>query len=77
MSQMIIDRVDGKHYHGNQQMCELLNRESDRADRNAELLDVDCVATKRFCDDVMRIMRKYEIEDLEKLDEMLFQQKVW
>ena len=35
-SQMIIDNLTGKHYHGNKQVCDLLNDENDRADRIAE-----------------------------------------
>lgn len=58
-------------------ICELLNKINDRADRNAELLDVDCVAQYNFCKDVRKIMKKYEIENLEKLDMCLREGRVW
>ena len=67
-----------------QDLCDLLNRESERADRNAELVDMDKIKLmyqrdiyKRYCEEVNRILEKYEIDSLEKLDLMLEVQEVW
>ena len=65
-SQMITDDLTGFTYHRNKKVCDLLNQESDRADRNAEL----------YCPFKL-LMRKYGIESIEKLDRILFEQKVW
>ena len=65
-SQMITDNLTGFTYHGNKKVCDLLNQESDRADRNAELYYP-----------FKLLMRKYGIESIDKLDRILFEQKVW
>ena len=65
-SQMITDSVTGYTYNGNKQVCDLLNQESDRANRNAELLYP-----------FQHLMKKYEIDSVAKLDRILFEQKVW
>ena len=65
-SQMITDDLTGFTYHGNKKVCELLNQESDRADRNAELLYA-----------YEKLMRKYEIDSVAKLDRILLEQRVW
>ena len=79
-SQMIIDNLTGFHYQGNKEICDLLNDESDRADRNIEICDKIIMEKKileQFNFDVLKIMKKYEIENLEKLDQILFYQKKW
>ena len=79
-SQMIIDNLTGFHYQGNKEICDLLNDESDRADRNIEICDKVIMEKKileQYNFDVLKIMKKYEIENLEKLDQILFQQKKW
>ena len=78
-TERIRDNVTGREYHGlvDDEFLELINKESERADRNAELLDVDCVAQYNYCKKVRRIMRKYEIDNLEKLDRILFEKGVW
>ena len=65
------------HKYEADKLCKKLNDMNDRADRNAELLDIDCVAQYKFCKDVRRIMRKYEINSLEKLDMCLREQRIW
>lgn len=76
-SQGIYDSLTGDIYSGNMATCQLLNDVNDRADRNAELLDVDCTAQKIYVDKVQMILDKYEIDSLEKLDLVLMQQRVW
>lgn len=65
-SQMIIDEMTGKHYSGNKQVCDLLNQESDRADKNIEVFD-----------DWFEVLRKYHIDTPEKLDKVLFNSRTW
>ena len=65
-SQMIIDGMTGKHYHGNKKVCDLLNKESDRADRNVEMFDP-----------WLEVLRKYRIESPQKLDQILFNSRTW
>ncbi len=73
----IKDNLTGRRYSERSDLVELLNDVNDKADRNAELLDIDCVAQKEFVEKVLKIMRKYEIDSLEKLDLVLFHQRVW
>ena len=79
-SQSIYDRLTGKFYQGNEKTCNLLNILNNRSDRNAEryfeLLSaggVDPVEYEKF----LKLMKKYEVSSIEKLDQMLFNQKVW
>ena len=65
-SQSIVDKVTGHIYQGNKETCDLLNRVNSRADTNAELLDP-----------FMSLMKKYEIDSIEKLDKVLLEQRVW
>ena len=65
-SQMIIDSMTGKHYSGNKKVCDLLNKESDRADRNVEMFDP-----------WLKVLRKYRIESPQKLDQILFNSRTW
>lgn len=77
---MIIDNLSGFHYHGNKEICELLNQLNDKADMNLEICDKVIIEKKileQYNFDVLKIMKKYEIENLEKLDQILFHQKKW
>ena len=79
-SQMIIDNLTGFHYQGNKEICDLLNDLNDKADRNLEICDKVIMEKKileQYNFDVIKILKKYEIENLEKLDQILFQQKKW
>ena len=66
----IVDNLTGKTYEvslGNrEQICDLLNKESERADRLAEELY-----------DLKVILSKYGIKDAKKLDLVLLEQRVW
>lgn len=72
-SQMITDHLTGYTYHGNMKVCDLLNSVNDKADKNAELY-FEVLAMLKGLE---MIMKKYEIDTLEKLDRILFEQKVW
>lgn len=82
-TQIIIDNVTGEHYTGvvDDEFLELVNDINKRADRNAELVtemkDIDCIAQYTFVKKILKIMRKYEIDNLEKLDRILFERGVW
>ena len=65
-SQMIIDEMTGKHYSGNKQVCELLNRINERANMNAEAFD-----------EWFRVLEKYNIRSPEKLDKILWNSRTW
>ena len=65
-SQMIIDELTGKHYSGNKQVCELLNRINERADMNEEAFY-----------EWFKVLEKYNIRSPEKLDRVLFNSRVW
>jgi len=69
-SQMITDELTGYTYYGNKKVCDLLNSLNDDADEKiAKLYDENM--------EVKKILQKYGIKNLEKLDKMLFEQKVW
>ena len=77
---MIVDNLTGFHYQGNKEICELLNQLNDKADMNLEICDKVIMEKKileQYNFDVIKILKKYEIENLEKLDQILFEQKVW
>lgn len=73
----ICDTLTGVQYSEydirNGELVKLLNDMDDRANRNIEVCDKD----RMFNEKVMSIMRKYGIDDLDKLDQVLFEQKVW
>ena len=65
-SQMIIDELTGKHYSGNKQVCELLNRINERADMNEEAFY-----------EWFKVLEKYNIGSPEKLDKVLWNSRTW
>ena len=65
-SQMIIDELTGKHYSGNKQVCELLNRINERADMNEEAFY-----------EWFKVLEKYNIRSPEKLDKVLWNSRTW
>ena len=65
-SQIITDDLTGYTYYGNKQVCDLLNKESDRADRNVEMFD-----------GWFKVLRKYHIDNPEKLDKVLWNSRTW
>lgn len=83
---LLLDDVTGEVYHlSMDNMIMLLNKESERADRNVELCTDDGLLKlewqksiyENFSRKTMRILDKYEINNLEKLDRILFEQRVW
>jgi hypothetical protein len=65
-SQMVYDNLTGFGYQGSKALCDLLNEESDRADRIVEEFD------KWY-----EVLNKYGIKDPKKLDILLFHTEVW
>lgn len=70
----IFDNLTGETLTTKREVAEVLNNVNDRADRNAELLDIDTVC---YYHAVQKILKKYNIDSLEKLDLVLFHQRVW
>lgn len=85
----LTDNVTGKTYllHGisSKDICELVNDLSDRGDKiiesflTEELLNLRWKADmhERYNKEVLKILSKYGIDSLEKLDRVLFEQRVW
>lgn len=64
--QMITDNLTGFTYTGNNEICKLLNKESDRADKIVESFD-----------EWYKVLRKYGITSPDKLDQVLWNERVW
>ena len=72
-SQMIVDSLTDERITGNQKTCNLLNKLDKRANENAEkYFD----ALKKNLE-VEQVLEKYGIISIKKLDQVLFNQKVW
>ena len=77
-SQCIYDNLTGWHYEGNEDTCKLLNDVNWRADKNAERifkkrdeinqLRLEVAKRDDYLDELYKIMKKYGISDLNKLD---------
>lgn len=71
------DNLTGREYDVGlkeyREVCELLNDLNSRADRNAELFFI----ANKIVMEVQRILDKYEIDGLKKLDQILMEQRVW
>ena len=92
-TEVITDNVTGREYKAlvDDDFLKLINSINRRADRNAELLDMDKITLEHQMIElkqlneiylhtvkrVNKLLKKYEIQDLEKLDRILFEQKVW
>ena len=86
-SQQITDSLTGYRYYGNKQVTDLLNEVNERADKNAEkytdlLQDYHHImVSNEIMKERLRafdkVMRKYHIDNVEKLDRVLFEQRVW
>lgn len=85
----IIDNITSNRWQVEQwvsdDICKELNKLSERADKVLESFTTEELLklkwekdiNKRFADEVIKIMNKYEIKSLEKLDQVLFNQRVW
>ena len=51
----------------------LLNELSEESEK----IELERNVYESFCNDVLKILRKYEINSLEKLDRILMEQRVW
>lgn len=70
---MIVDTLTDERIQGNQKTCDLLNRIDKRANENAEkYFD----ALKKNLE-VEQVLEKYGITSIRKLDQVLFNEKVW
>lgn len=85
----IIDNVTGRRWQVEQwvsdDICRELNDLSERGDRIIEAFTTEELLKlkwqrdiyKNFSTKTMKILNKYEIDSLEKLDKILFEQRVW
>ena len=76
-SQMITDNLTGYTYYGNQKVCDLLNSLNDDADEKIKKLMDIVFDNKKYIFQVKKILKKHEINNLEKLDRILVEQVVW
>lgn len=80
----IVDKINGNNFDFSDELLDLMNRLNDRADRNAELVDMEKIELiyqrdmyQDFTNKVCKIMDKYGIDSLKKLDLVLFHQRLW
>ena len=86
-SQIITDDMTGYTYYGNKQVCDLLNKESDKRDLMVEKyvdtqLELNKINTNyEICREKMKayfkVLEKYHIHNPEKLDACLREGRVW
>ena len=73
----VLDNRTGREYDVGlkeyKEVCILLNELDNVAERNERLFDI----ANSIVVEVQRILDKYEIESLEKLDQVLMEQRVW
>ena len=55
----------------------LLKKAMDELSKEFEKIELERNVYESFCNDVLKILRKYEINSLEKLDRVLMEQRVW
>ena len=72
-SQMIVDSLTDERISGNQKTCDLLNKLDKRANENAEKY---FNALKKNLE-VEQVLEKYGIISIKKLDQVLFNEKLW
>lgn len=85
----IKDNVTGEEYNEydfiSGKVTDLLNQLSDRGDKILEAytteellkLRIEKNIYEKFTNETIKILNKYDIESLAKLDQMLFNQRVW
>ena len=77
----IVDNITNEEYEvslqNRNQICDLLNT-LDNSDLNAqEMLLYELSVYKDFSERVLQVLNKYHIKDLDKLDRVLFEQRLW
>lgn len=55
----------------------LLKKAMDKLSKEFEKIELERDVYESFGNDVLKILRKYEINSLEKLDRVLMEQRVW
>lgn len=55
----------------------LLKKAMDKLSKESEKIELERNIYESFGNDVLKILRKYEINSLEKLDRILMEQRVW
>lgn len=77
-SRAIYDSSTGYLHTDLDDITDMLNELNDQADKNAEL-SLKFEMMEKKVDNLMcrKVMKKYGINSVEKLDQVLFNQKVW
>ena len=77
----IVDNVTNEEYEvslqNRNQICDLLNTLDNFDSDMQEMLLYELNVYKNFSEKVLRILNKYHIKDLDKLDQVLFEQRLW
>lgn len=77
----IVDNKNGKTYElslqNRDEICNLLNNLCSDLDSEDLFLFYELQIYKDFIDKVLVILNKYDIKDLDKLDRVLFEQRLW
>ena len=77
----IVDNITNEEYEvslqNRNQICDLLNT-LDNSDLDIEeTLLYELSVYKNFTERVLQVLSKYHIKDLDKLDRVLFEQRLW
>jgi hypothetical protein len=77
----IVDNITNEEYEvslqNRNQICDLLNT-LDNSDLDVqEMLLYELSVYKNFSERVLQVLNKYHIKDLDKLDRVLFEQRLW
>ena len=77
----IVDNITNEEYEvslqNRNQICDLLNT-LDNSDLDVqEMLLYELSVYKDFSERVLQVLNKYHIKDLDKLDRVLFEQRLW
>lgn len=77
----IVDTVSDQKYEvslqNRNEICALLNDVSESDTDIEEILLYELSVYKDFTDKVLKILNKYGISNLDKLDRVLFEQRLW
>lgn len=77
----IVDNITNEEYEvslqNRNQICDLLNTLDDSDLDIEETLLYELSVYKNFTERVLQVLSKYHIKDLDKLDRVLFEQRLW
>lgn len=74
---IVTDNVTGREYDCGMRIDDDLLELLNELDNESKKIKLERNVYESFGDDVLKILRKYEINSLEKLDRILMEQRVW